>query len=197
MAVGAADPGAGARRGDGSRRPWTRRAVLAGGLVGLGGLCVTGLLVRRHRIPERSAGRGERPDPALLATIPQPAGGINLATSPDGSLMAVGRFDAHPGARRQIELYRASDRALLRVLPGHPVTRTRSVDFAPDGRVLLSAGTGDWHRNYAGGMIFWSLPDGRVVRQRAGDFADHAVAFCPDGRRVAVLNCDAVEIFPV
>lgn len=65
--------------------------------------------------------------------LPVAQGGLrDVALSPDGSTLAMGRLDGH------ILLWDTATSALLAELPGH-AERVVAVEFSPDGRLLVSA----------------------------------------------------------
>jgi len=94
-----------------------------------------------------------------------------VAMSPDGAIMASGSYDL------TIKLWRVSDGALLRTLPGH-LAEVRSVAFSPDGSMLVS---GSSDRT----VKIWRVSDGLLLRTLIGHSdVVRSVAFSPDSSTV-------------
>jgi WD40 repeat protein len=105
--------------------------------------------------------------------LPTDSGGLSVAFSPNGQLLASARYN-----RRPLLIWDAETGKLTRELPNKWVTR--SVAFSPDGRLLALA-------NVDATVRVWDMRNGEeVVRPalRHGGGAT-SVAFSPDGQRLA------------
>jgi WD40 repeat protein len=98
---------------------------------------------------------------------------IRFATlSPDGQLLAISTYDP------TIQLWRLSDKTLLRTLRGHK-DWVHEVVFSPDGKFLIS-GSKD------GTVKVWQVWDGSLVRTLSGHSKPVVtVALSPDGQFIA------------
>jgi WD40 repeat protein len=98
---------------------------------------------------------------------------IRFATlSPDGQLLAISTYDP------TIQLWRLSDKTLLRTLTGHK-DWVHEVFFSPDGKFLIS-GSKD------GTVKVWQVWDGSLVRTLSGHSKPVVtVALSPDGQFIA------------
>src|SRR5205085_2068332 len=116
--------------------------------------------------------------------------GGNLALSPDWQYIVSSSFSSsYPGNEtRTTTLFRVSDGALVRTMPGVGVVT--SAAFTPDGQTLI---TSSWETNgdqpasgYGtsnGSLRFWRVSDGALLKtyeQTTGLFAN-AVTVSPDG----------------
>jgi WD40 repeat protein len=103
-----------------------------------------------------------------------------VATSPDGSLVAIARHG-------EVEIVAAKDRARVRVLSGHRGS-VNAVNFSRDGKQLITAAG---EPGLAGEARLWNVADGALVRT----FASHrdsvyAACLSPDGKSVATGGYD-------
>lgn len=111
----------------------------------------------------------------------------SLAISPDGSLLASGGVQS-------IHLWEISTGNLRRVLPGSG----RSVDFSPDGRILLAGGRR--LREPGGVLDFWRVADGAILEEYdqetgpAFSGGPSAVLFSSDGCSFAYGRSDATLV---
>lgn len=110
-------------------------------------------------------------DGALLGALQGHADVVqDVALAPDGAQALSGASDG------TLRLWDAASGAELRVL--NHGTRVDSVDYATDGRTLLSAGNGN--------LKLWNAADGALQRTIAtGNSSIGAARFAPDGSRVA------------
>jgi WD40 repeat protein len=114
---------------------------------------------------------------------------VGVAFSADGQLLATATQTPPPN----VHLWRLSDGAFVRDLPGHSEAGF-SVAFSPDGTLLASAG------EVTGGMVgvndptvvrLWDVSSGALVRDvpaTTGFYAD-SVQFSHDGTRLATSGC--------
>ena len=126
--------------------------------------------------------------------IAEPGGHIrSISLSPDGRFLAAGVDRSirlwHVPTSREVEQEMKHD-----VLPkgsgsGHVV-----VAFSPDGRLLLSGSGGDFFGSDPSVRV-WEVASGQEVRRFIGHRAGvYAVAFFPDGRRIASASADATAM---
>lgn len=115
--------------------------------------------------------------------------GVEMAFSPDGSLLAVRNNSV-------LALWRVGDGALHQTLatrqfPGP----TQSLSFAPDGQTLATTGTYFGEGQGVGAVLLWRVADGTLlhalkVNQVISDEPSLAristASFSPDGTRVAI-----------
>jgi RNA polymerase sigma factor (sigma-70 family) len=133
---------------------------------------------------EAATGRETVQLPRPMERVPNntredPEGTWAFALAPDGKTVAVINISG------DLLLWDLTRRKLLRRLPEQ--SRARSLQFSPDGRVLAwpaSAKAG-------GGIVLYELASGQIRARLAGHGKDEtsAVAFSPDGRRLA--SCGA------
>jgi WD40 repeat protein len=104
---------------------------------------------------------------------------IRFATlSPDGQLLAISTYDP------TIQLWRLSDKTLLRTLTGHK-DWVHEVFFSPDGKFLIS-GSKD------GTVKVWQVWDGSLVRTLSGHSKPVVtVALSLDGQFIASRSEDS------
>jgi len=111
-----------------------------------------------------------------------------IAISPDSRTLASSSWD---GAICVWD--RASEKLLHRLdrqSDGmrHPVC---GVAFSPDARVIVSA-------NQSGGIRFWDASTGKFLRQVQERHYDvYSVAFCPDGKRLAIQSGKSAKLLDV
>ncbi len=100
-----------------------------------------------------------------------------IALSPDGSTLAIGMQD------NTIQLRRAADGSLLRLLTGH-TGWVRSLAFSPDGTRLASGAFDATAR-------IWNVSSGALEHTLLGHQSSVlAISFSPDGRSVATGSVD-------
>jgi WD40 repeat protein/tetratricopeptide (TPR) repeat protein len=107
-----------------------------------------------------------------------------IAFSPDGKLMAVGC------ASQRIHLFDPKSRRIVRELRGHTNDVT-AVAFSPDGTHLISGSDSETD----GTVRVWHVATGReraVLRHTEGI---GTVAFCREGRALAVLTARGVHLW--
>lgn len=115
-----------------------------------------------------------------------------LALSPDGRLLAVGgRTGAREGADHPIRLYDLANGEIVGLLNGHR-DGVLSLDFSPDGRLLVSGSVDDT-------AIVWDVASRRGLHRLSGHQSDvNAVRFTRDGAEVATAGDDhAVRLWRV
>ena len=119
---------------------------------------------------------------------------ISLALSPDGQILATGsnQIDQYGQCTDcTIKLWRMSDGALLRTIPGNNNGVT-SLAFSPD-QGELAAGAGD--RVYNGSVRFFSVSTGQLLGtflqdpNNSGSYVT-GVAYAPFGRMFAYARAD-------
>ncbi len=118
-------------------------------------------------------------DGTPLRTLPHGYQIKAVQFSPDGHLLASGALD---GTTRLWNLTNETD---IRVLPAGD---TLSLDFSPDGKLLLTAS--------AGILKFWRVDDGRLVTSFDGETqgAVTAVDISPDGKNFAYGRGDGALV---
>ena len=117
------------------------------------------------------------PAPTLDLRDGHGAGGVSIAWSADGTLIASGSEDM------SIAIIRARDGRVLRRLIGHD-DAVHDVAFSPNGQLVASAG-GD------GTVRQWQVHTGRVVTVMRGHTdAVTSVRYSPDGARIASGSVD-------
>jgi WD40 repeat protein/serine/threonine protein kinase len=122
-----------------------------------------------------------------------------VAFSPDGQRLAAANGGVYtPG---EIKIWSAADGRELLGFRAH-ATPVRGLAFSPDGRRLASAG-GGFDRggmSLPGEVKVWDAADGRELLRVPGraatrwDAAVNAVAFSPDGRRLAFADGRTVRV---
>jgi WD40 repeat protein len=106
-----------------------------------------------------------------------------VAFSPDGQLLATATQTAQPN----IHLWRVSDGAFVRDLPGH-LDVSYSVAFSPDGTLLASAGQVPQPASVNDPTVrLWDVATGSLVRDipAATGFYASSAQFSHDGTRLA------------
>jgi WD40 repeat protein len=98
----------------------------------------------------------------------------HVAFSPDGSTLAVGRFD------QEIQLWNVTSGDPVFSLAEQDEVPTKSMQFSPDG-AALAAGVHD------GRVMFWDVGRGEIINtlHYPGETDIHDVAFSPDGAYLA------------
>lgn len=118
-------------------------------------------------------------DGAFLGDFPVPQSSLaySVAISPDGMLLAAGLSGS------KINIWRVSDRALLRTLNGH-TDQVFSVAFSPNGQTLASGSADRTVR-------IWTVATGALQRTLQGHTSFvNGVAFSPDGTMLASASLD-------
>lgn len=116
--------------------------------------------------------------PELKPAVPVRAAINALAFRADGGLFALGRYQT-------IELHNA--RGLVTTLSGH-TSEVRSVAFAPDGKLLATAGG---QPGQFGEIKLWDVATGKELRGWRGHRDNiFAIAFSPDGKLLATCSYD-------
>jgi RNA polymerase sigma factor (sigma-70 family) len=112
-----------------------------------------------------------------------------VAFSPDGKLLAAGDT-----SRKTVQLWDATTGTLQRTLATGPATPW-SMAFSPDGKTLLVGGQkGDG----SGTVSLWEVQTGQMKSAREREKFVTAVAFSPDGKRVAASDGgDVVQVWGV
>jgi WD40 repeat protein/DNA-binding SARP family transcriptional activator len=98
-------------------------------------------------------------------------GAANIAFSPDGLTLAIGRSDGID-ALYDLRTGRQTGKLVGR-------GSTDDIDFSPDGKLLASA-------SLTGAVTLWNVGPRSKVRDLPGAVAVYAVRFSPDGKLVAV-----------
>ncbi|MEU6097843.1 hypothetical protein [Streptomyces sp. NPDC047079] len=110
-----------------------------------------------------------------------------LGTDSDlASLLAVQAYRTSPTSQATESLYAAAAVPLRHRLTGHPGSVV-TLAFKPDGRTLATGGND-------GAVRLWDTRTGRIRKKLPGDDAHFAAVFAPDGRTMAVVGPDAVEL---
>lgn len=134
-------------------------------------------------------------DGALLRQVTK-VSTISFALTPDGTILASGsnQIDQYGQCVDcTIKLWRTTDGALLRTMPGNNNGVT-SLAFSPDQREL-AARAGD--RTYNGSVRFFSVATGQLLGiwlqdpNNAGSYVT-SVAYAPFGRTIAYARADSV-----
>jgi WD40 repeat protein/serine/threonine protein kinase len=112
--------------------------------------------------------------------------------SPDGQFLATGHHEEDKDGivGKVVHIWEANTGRKIRTLVGHdqPV---QSVAFSPDGRLLASgAGKPADVAGADGELKIWDVPTGRVLFDLRGHITVFALAFSPDGRRLASAGQD-------
>jgi WD40 repeat protein len=108
----------------------------------------------------------------------------SMALSPDGRLLLIGGLtnDAPRNARGLIALFDAETGREVRRFPGQ-WSKVNGVAFAPDGKLIASAGYALSDGDGFNVIKLWDAETGREVRELVGHTqAIHAIDFAPDGR---------------
>ncbi len=103
--------------------------------------------------------------------------------SPGGTILAAACQDG------SIYLVDAKTKAVLRILRGH-MDQSMALAFSADGEVLAS---GSW----AGDVRLWDVATGRLLRKDRVPGTVWAVAFSPDGSRLAAGGGDGIRVWEV
>ncbi len=114
-----------------------------------------------------------------------------LAFSPDGQLLATGHLLSRDGiVGNVVHIWDANTGRKIRTLAGH-TQPVKSVAFSPDGR-LLASGSGKPSDAVGtdGELKLWDVASGREVFDLRGHITVCALAFSPDGRRLASAGAD-------
>lgn len=114
----------------------------------------------------------------LLRTSMLPTHSFNaVAVSPDGATVFV-------GGSQQFNALLAADGSTRAVLPisADVYVHLNGATFSPDGRALATTGI-------PGGVVLWSVADGRLLRALGpDDLCPNGASFTPDGRRLVVAT---------
>ncbi len=128
----------------------------------------------------------EVPSGKLVRELKGDTGGTNdsLAISPDGKILAVGRWLAgKPGRNGLLSLWDVAKGWETRRLPGNEAGH-HAVAFSPNGRELASVGADVMVRR-------WDVATGEEILAANGHEATvYAVAFSPDGTTLASASSD-------
>jgi tricorn protease-like protein len=118
--------------------------------------------------------------PEIKPTSPVAAAVSSLAFHPDGTLIAVGRY-------QDVELIDAVKRTIIGRLTGH-AEQVRALAFSPDGK-MIAAGGGNPAQ--FGEVKIWSVVDGKERLSIRGHRDNiFALAFSPDGTKLATCSYD-------
>jgi hypothetical protein len=133
----------------------------------------------------RGPAAGADAAPELVTPAIEPPSGLTpgitaLAYSPDGSVLAVGRF-------RRVELWDGEARSRARELAGAP-GKVHSLGFSSGGTRLIAASGVD---GLYGRAIVWRLEDGSIVREITGHRDTlYDAALAPGDRLLATASYD-------
>ena len=124
------------------------------------------------------------------------AGAVNsVATSPDGTLVAVAS-GVHAPAAGRLTVWELGTGRLAFDRPVEALTGL-SVAFSPDGKTL-AAGLGRYSSTEPGRLVLWNHSGGRPLADLPSQPGGvNAVAFSPDGRLVAAACSGVIEIWDV
>ena len=101
----------------------------------------------------------------------------SVAFSPDGTLLAVARFD------QGVEIWNPDSGEIIQSFEVGPDTRTKGMEFSPDGR-LLAAGVID------GTIRIWEIRSGEITDtlHYPGETDIHDLAYSADGRYLGAVG---------
>jgi WD40 repeat protein len=125
-------------------------------------------------------------DPAtgkLRASVNQREGLVTLAISPDGKLLATGSASGAVRLWNTVTL-----RPAVTTLQAQ-VTGVRTLSFSPDGTVLVTVSTDDKRKGETA-VRLWNTASGAHIADLKHHYRVRAVAFSPDGRRLATGGLD-------
>lgn len=124
--------------------------------------------------------------PAITPQVPAVSPVASVKFSPDGSVLAVGGYQA-------VRLFAMPSDKPIAELAGH-ADAVRSIAFSPDGKMLAAAG-GEPQRE--GEIKIWDLGSNRLVRTLKGHKdCIYSVAWSPDGEVIASGSYDkAVKLW--
>ena len=127
--------------------------------------------------------RAKQPPHPALATIDIDAGKVwAMAVSPDGSRIAVG---GQRGFFKVLDL--ATGKQIAELHGNHPAT-VDCLEFSRDGQFIA---TGSWRSNE---VIVWRADDGAIQKSFKAEGHVRAVAFSPDGKKIAA-GCEDHLLF--
>ena len=127
--------------------------------------------------------RAKQPPHPALATINIDAGKVwAMAVSPEGSRIAVG---GQRGFFRVLDL--ATGKQIGELHGNHPAT-VDCLEYSPDGQFIA---TGSWRNNE---VIVWRADDGAMQKSCKAEGHVRAIAFSPDGKRIAA-GCEDKLLF--
>jgi WD40 repeat protein len=153
-----------------------RGAVQAAAFGPAGRTLATGSSDHRLRLWDPATGK-------LRASVEQREGIVTLAISPDGKLLATG------SASGTVRLWTAVTlRPALTSLQAQ-VTGVRTLSFSPDGTVLVTVSTDDKGKGETA-VRLWNTTSGAHIADLKHHYRVRAVAFSPNGRRLATGGLD-------
>ena len=111
--------------------------------------------------------------------------------SPDG------RWLATAGVDRIVYLWDAKSWKLVRKITGQP-EMISVLDFSPDGRRLVTGGFSELTAQHPVSLVLWDVPTAKQLRSMPAPKRVAAVAFSPDGKRIAsTTGGNTIELWQV
>lgn len=110
---------------------------------------------------------------------------VDVAVSPDGLVAVTGSNDGTVAIR---SLDRQTPTTLIK-LAEEPDTRVTAVGVSPDGKLVAACGhSNTWETGVVGHLKLWSRSTGEVLLSQSTGDEIMALAFSPDGSRIALAR---------